>query len=143
MGPIPPGQRAAVEAAIRASDAPALDHKLAELIKTSPTAAWAFTHGMFVTGTSSPRAYVAATLEYHLRNGIAEQISCPTLVLDAEEDMFFKGQPEELYEHLTCPRTLIRFTAAEGAGAHCQVGAHRLAFGRIYDWLDNTLGHFA
>jgi hypothetical protein len=98
---------------------------------------------MFVTGTSSPRAYVAATLEYHLKNGIAEQISCPTLVLDAEEDMFFKGQPEELYEHLTCPRTLIRFTAAEGAGAHCQVGAHRLAFGRIYDWLDNTLGNIA
>ena len=64
---------------------------------------------MFVTGTSSPRAYVAATLEYHLRNGLAEQISCPALVLDAEEDMFFKGQPEELCEHLTCPKTSMRF----------------------------------
>ena len=85
----------------------------------------------------------SATLEYHLRNGIAEQISCPTLVLDAEEDMFFKGQPEELYEHLTCPKTFLRFTAAEGAGAHCQVGAQRLAFGRIYDWLDDTLRHVA
>jgi hypothetical protein len=104
----------------------------------SPTAAWALTHGMFVTGTATPRAYIAATFAYHLRDGIAEQISCPTLFLDAEEDMFFKGQAEELYDHLNCPKTLMRFTTAEGAGAHCQVGAHRLAFGRIYDWLDET-----
>jgi hypothetical protein len=48
-------------------------------------------------------------------------------------------QPEELYEHLSCPKTLMRFSAAEGAGAHCHVGVHRLAFGRIYDWLDDTL----
>ena len=82
----------------------------------------------------------AARRHRHLRDGIAERLSCPTLVLDAEEDMFFKGQPEELYDHLTCPRTLLRFTAAEGAGAHCQVGAHRLAFARIYDWLDKTFG---
>ena len=106
-------------------------------MKNSPIAAWALTQGMFVTGTSTPREYVAATLDYHLRDGIAEKISCPTLVLDAEEDMFFKGQPEELYEHLACPKTLMKFTISEGAGAHCQVGAHRLAFARIYDWLDD------
>ena len=127
-----------LEAAIMAKEAPEIDRKLKEMMKASPIAAWALTHGMFVTGTSSPRADVAATLGYHLRDGIAEKISCPTLVLDAEEDMFFKGQPEELYEHLTCPKTLMRFTVAEGAGAHCQVGAHRLAFARIYDWLDKT-----
>jgi hypothetical protein len=34
---------------------------------------------------------------------------------------------------------MIVFTEAEGAGAHCQVGASRLAFARIYDWLDETL----
>ena len=140
LGPVPSGQRAAVEAAARAKEAPEFDRKLEEVMKTSPTASWALSHGMFVTGTSTPRSYIAATLEYNLRDGIAEKISCPTLVLDAEEDMFFKGQPEELYSHLTCPKTLMRFTAAEGAGAHCQVGAHRLAFGRIYDWLDETLG---
>ena len=140
LGSVSPAQRAAVEAAARAKEAPEFDRKLEEVMKTSPTAAWALTHGMFVTGTSSPRAYIAATLEYNLRDGIAEKISCPTLVLDAEEDIFFKGQPEELFDHLTCPKTFRRFTAAEGAGAHCQVGAHRLAFGRIYDWLDETLG---
>jgi len=39
-----------------------------------------------------------------------------------------------------CPKILMRFTSAEGAGAHCQVGAQRLAFGCIYDWLDETFG---
>jgi pimeloyl-ACP methyl ester carboxylesterase len=136
----PAQERRLAEAAIRAKDAPEVDSRLEEAMKASPIAAWALTHGMFVTGTATPRAYVAATLDYHLRDGIAERISCPTLVLEAEEDMFFKGQPQQLYDHLTCPKTLMRFTAAEGAGAHCQVGAHRLAFGRIYDWLDSTFG---
>ncbi len=71
--------------------------------------------------------------------GVAERITCPTLVYKAEEDFFFGGQPELLYEHLTAPRTLLRFTADEGTGAHCHSGARRLAFGRIYDWLDEVL----
>ncbi len=44
-----------------------------------------------------------------------------------------------LFDHLTCQKALLDFTAAEGAGAHCQSGAQRLAFGRIYDWLDDVL----
>ncbi len=139
--PVAADKRAAALHALKAKEAPELDRMLEESMKNSPPAAWALTHGMFVTGTSSPRAYIAATMDYHLRDGIAENISCPTLVLNAEEDMFFKGQPEALYEHLTCPKTLMKFTTAEGAGAHCQVGAHRLAFGRIYDWLDGICSH--
>jgi pimeloyl-ACP methyl ester carboxylesterase len=120
LGPVPPGQRAVVEAAARAKESPEFDRKLEEVMETSPPAAWALTHGMFVTGTPTPRAYIAATLDHNLRDGIAEKISCPTLVLDAEEDMFFKGQPEELYDHLIGSKTLMRFSVAEGAGAHCR-----------------------
>ena len=94
----------------------------------------------FVMGEPTPHAVVAKMLKFNLRDGIAEQISCPTLVLDAEEDMYLKGQPDVLYEHLNCPKTMIRFTTAEGAGAHCQCGADRLANARIFDWLDNTFG---
>ena len=101
---------------------------------------WGAEHAGFVMGESTPHAVVAKILKFHLRDGIAERISCPTLVLNAEEDMFFKGQPQQLYDHLTCPKTLMRFTNEEGAGAHCQVGAARLAFGRMYDWLDETFG---
>jgi hypothetical protein len=94
---------------------------------------------MWATGAASPRAFVAKALDYNLRDGIAEKISCPTLVCEAEDDLFFKGEPQGLYDHLTCRKTLVRFTSAEGAGPHCQVGASRLAFARMFDWLDETL----
>jgi Phage integrase, N-terminal SAM-like domain len=106
----------------------------------SPVAQWGITHGMYAMGVPTPRAYLAAALAYNLGDGVAERISCPTLVCKAEGDLFFKGQPEELFAHLTCPKTLLRFSASEGAGDHCQVGAHRLSLGCIYDWLDQTFG---
>jgi hypothetical protein len=34
---------------------------------------------------------------------------------------------------------MLTFTDAEGAGAHREVGASRLAFARVYDRLDETL----
>jgi alpha-beta hydrolase superfamily lysophospholipase len=95
---------------------------------------------VYATGTTTPRAYLAAAQAYHLRDAVAEQIKCPTLVCEAEKDLFFDGQAQQLFDHLSCPKTLLRFTDAEGAGAHCEVGASRLAFARIYDWLDETLG---
>ncbi|HEY6341196.1 MAG TPA: alpha/beta hydrolase [Bryobacteraceae bacterium] len=135
---VPPDQREAFIAAVNQKEAPELDRKIVEAAKSSPSAKWAADQAGFVMGEPTPHAVVAKMLKFYLRDGIAEQISCPTLVLDAEEDMYLKGQPDELYQHLTCPKTMIRFTTAEGAGAHCQCGADRLANARIYDWLDDT-----
>jgi pimeloyl-ACP methyl ester carboxylesterase len=125
---------------IQADEAPEMDRLLTQLAQSSPTLEWAFAHGAYAFGAHSTREFLRKSLDYHLRDGIAEKISCPTLVCDAEGDLFFKGQPEELFKRLTCPKTLMLFTSREGSGSHCQVGAARLAFGRIYDWLDETLG---
>jgi hypothetical protein len=43
------------------------------------------------------------------------------------------------YEALTCPKTLLRFTAEDGAEEHCQLGALLLSNHRIFEWLDTTL----
>jgi pimeloyl-ACP methyl ester carboxylesterase len=137
---VPPDQREAFIAAVNQKEAPELDRKILESLKSSPSAKWGGDQAGFVMGEPTLHAVVAKMLTFNLRDGIAEQISCPTLVLDAEEDMYLKGQPDVLYEHLTCPKTMIRFTTAEGAGAHCQCGADRLAAARIFDWLDNTFG---
>jgi|ERR1700683_3321569 len=110
-----------------------LDCELVKSMDKSPSSKWAGEHAGIVMGVSTPHAVVAEMLKCHLREGIAEQISCPTLVLDAEEDAYLKGQPDELYKHLICPKAMIRFTSAEGAGAHCQCGADRLANARIFD----------
>ncbi|MFJ1709460.1 alpha/beta fold hydrolase [Kitasatospora sp. NPDC088346] len=134
-----PHDREEAERLLRAEHAPELDAALDAVIADNATARWAFNHGMYVMGVDTPRAFGAAYLDHTLADGIAEKIQCPTLVCDAEEDEFFKGQPAQLYDHLTCPKTLMHFTVAEGAGAHCHPGAMRLALARIYDWLDDTL----
>ncbi|MEU7895452.1 hypothetical protein AB0B45_21675 [Nonomuraea sp. NPDC049152] len=89
---------------------------------TDPTMRWACTHGMWVTGTAGPREYAAALLDYTVRDGIAERITCPTLVCSAQGDFAFQGQPEQLYDHLTCEKTFLEFTEEEGGDAHCQSG---------------------
>jgi predicted alpha/beta-fold hydrolase len=139
LAAVPEAQRAAFLAMIQAPEAPMLDKILQGMMASSPVARWSFIQGVYSFGVATPRAYLKAVLDYNLRGGVAEQIRCPTLVCDAEDDLFFKGQPQQLFDHLTCPKTMLRFTTEEGAGAHCEIGAGRLAFARIYDWLDETL----
>ena len=139
LASIPADRREEVRAALFAPSAPQLDAMLETAMKTSSVARWVFTHGMYAFGVDTPRAYLAATQAFHLRDGVAEQIKCPTLICDAEKDLYFQGQAQELFDHLTCPKTFMMFTDAEGAGAHCEAGASRLAYGRMYDWLDETL----
>lgn len=137
---VPAELRAAFIEMLNAKEAPEFDNMIEASMQASPTAAWGITHGMYAMGTPSPRAYLAAAQAYNLRDGVAEAITCPSLICEAQGDIFFKGQPEELFAHLTCPKTLMQFTESEGAGAHCQVGAGRMAFARMYDWLDHTFG---
>jgi hypothetical protein len=61
------------------------------LMRSSPTSRWAFTHGMSATDTSTPRSYLAASLAFNVRNGVAEAIACPTLVCGAWGDLFLKA----------------------------------------------------
>ncbi|MDQ7804941.1 alpha/beta hydrolase [Amycolatopsis sp. A133] len=120
-----------------------LDALLSAGRQASPTLRWACDHGRYVLGAATDREFVAKYLEYTLEDGVAEKITCPVLVCEAANDLFFGGEretePRRLYAHLEAPKTLLTFTAEEGADAHCHVGAQRLAAGRIYDWLDRTL----
>jgi hypothetical protein len=43
---------------------------------------------------------------------IVRNIKCLTLVLDAEKDDSFPGQPKKVYDTLTSPKSYIRFTVA-------------------------------
>ncbi|WP_326826103.1 alpha/beta hydrolase family protein [Streptosporangium sp. NBC_01756] len=132
------GDRELAARLLRAESAPEIDVLFEQLMATDPGVRWACTHGMWVTGTSTPRSYFADMLDYHLGDGVAERITCPTLVCSAPGDLFFQGQPELLYEHLTCPKTFLEFGADLGSDAHCQAGAQRLAMARIADWLERN-----
>ncbi|MFF0499611.1 alpha/beta hydrolase family protein [Nocardia aobensis] len=98
---------------------------------------WALRNGAWTFGAQSAADYVRKTAEYTIAD-VVDRIACPTLVLDAEDDQFFRGQAERVYRALTCPKDYIVGTAAEGAGEHCHMGAVLLTHQRIFDWLDEV-----
>jgi dienelactone hydrolase len=114
-------------------------YALTKVMKRNTGIRWAIENGMFTFHVRSIWNLIDATESWSLE-GVASKIRCPTLVCDAESDHFFMGQPKMLYDSLTCPKTFMRFTAQEGAGEHCQLGALLLFNHRVFEWLDTTLG---
>ncbi|AWB92972.1 alpha/beta hydrolase family protein [Aeromicrobium chenweiae] len=99
---------------------------------------WVLSNALWVFGADTAEELAAEVVKYDLA-GVADKITCPTLVCEGENDQFAPGQASKLYDALQCPKTFIRFTAAEGAGEHCQEGALNLFHQRMFDWLDDTL----
>jgi pimeloyl-ACP methyl ester carboxylesterase len=99
---------------------------------------WEVRNGRWTFGVSDLDDMLKATKAFTMA-GIADRITCPTLVLEAENDQFFKGQPQRLFDELTCQRELISFWEEEGAGEHCHEGAISLFHQRTFDWLDTVL----
>jgi pimeloyl-ACP methyl ester carboxylesterase len=117
------------------SDAKA--NALIEEIMSSSTQTFgpAFPWGMWVLGAGSPAAFVRAVAPYTLE-GYPPLVTCPTLVLDGEND---PGNASQLYEALRCQKTYHLFPAAEGGGEHCQEGVMCRLHQVVFDWLDTVL----
>ncbi|VVC77206.1 2,6-dihydropseudooxynicotine hydrolase [Aquicella siphonis] len=73
-------------------------------------------------------------------SSVAKHIRCPALIACSEGDPLSQSAPA-LYEAIQAPKTLLRFTRAEGAGGHCEALARTLYHQRVFDWLDETLGY--
>src|SRR5277367_78121 len=97
--------------------------------------------GFWANGVSNLRDYFKETERFTMK-GRAEMICCPTLITAAENDPLAIGA-QTLFEALKCPKALIKFAAAEGAGGHCEMMNRSLANRTVLDWLDETLGAFA
>ena len=93
--------------------------------------------GFWVHGVDSFGELLRATEPFTL-DGRLDGIRCPVLCAAAEEDPLSRSA-ERVYEGLSGPKTLVRFTAAEGAGDHCEMGNRPLFDQRVIDWLDETL----
>jgi alpha-beta hydrolase superfamily lysophospholipase len=115
-----------------------IEKGLEQLLKTNPKMHWSLIQrGLWVHGVTSLGAYAEAAMAMTLEGRVG-LIRCPTLLTTAEDDPLSDGA-EALLAELSCPKTLLRFTAAEGAGGHCEMSNRSLANLRILDWLDATL----
>jgi alpha-beta hydrolase superfamily lysophospholipase len=100
---------------------------------------WAIRNGLWVMGLDSSADLARAFRRYTLA-GVADQITAAVLVLDAENDQFFKGQPQLAVEAMVNAKvTLVTLAESEGAGEHCHMGAMSRAHQTIFDWLDDAL----
>ncbi|WP_067840475.1 alpha/beta fold hydrolase [Nocardia lijiangensis] len=109
------------------------------MMALSTQSRWAVRNGMWTFGAASPAEYIRMTQPYTL-DGLADKITCPTLVLEAENDQFFRGQPVKVHDALRCEKELMVFAAADGGGEHCHEGATQLFNQQTFDWLDTRLG---
>jgi dienelactone hydrolase len=116
----------------------AMDALIAHRAEAPSGQRWALSNALWVFDGATTRELLDEVDRYDLA-AVAHQISCPTLVCEAEDDQFFQGQPAKLYDALRCPKTFMAFTAAEGAGEHCHEGALTLFHQRLFDWLDDTV----
>jgi len=115
---------------------PELDAQLETLLTGTRDREW-YGSRMTAMGGKSVGDFIRRQLEFSLV-GVAGNIRCPTLVTEGDGD--FASQSQLLYDQLTCPKRLKKFSNAEGAGGHCEGLGATLFEGYAFDWLDGVMG---
>lgn len=78
--------------------------------------------------------WIKESMRFNARD-VIKLIECPMFIADPEDEQFWPGQSQEVFDALECPKTLVRFTREEGANWHCEPRARSLYDQRMYDWL--------
>jgi pimeloyl-ACP methyl ester carboxylesterase len=125
--------------ALDAEDVSGFNDIIAEAIQNNTQLRWTFTQGTYCFDSKSFYDFAVASKKMSLDDGVVERITCPTLVMEADGDQFFRGQPARVYETLKTAKTFARFTAEDGAENHCQSGALAYKDEVVFNWLDDTL----
>jgi pimeloyl-ACP methyl ester carboxylesterase len=126
-------------AAYDSGDRARCERIVAERMANDTPLRWVATQGTWSMGASGIADLVDRSKAYTLA-GITDRIRCPCLVMEAEADIFFKGQPQRVFDELQAPRTFARFTAVDGAENHCQSGALAYKDEVVFNWIAGTLG---
>jgi alpha-beta hydrolase superfamily lysophospholipase len=94
--------------------------------------------GFWVNGVDNLRDFLRCIVRFTM-DGRGDLIRCPTLITQAENDPLGASAPA-FFEALRCPKDFIRFSAAEGAGDHCEMMNRSALNRRALDWLDGVFG---
>jgi pimeloyl-ACP methyl ester carboxylesterase len=125
--------------ALEAKDSSGFNKLIAKDIQTNTQLRWTFTQGTFSFGTETFYDFAVACQKMTLAGGVIDRITCPCLVMEADGDQFFRGQPQHVYDELQAPKQFARFTAEDGAENHCQSGALAHKDEIVFNWLDDVL----
>lgn len=118
----------------------AADAVVGLLMAVNTQTRWAVRNGLWALGIGSAPDLVRAFKAYTIAD-VADRITTPTLVLDAENDQFFKGEAARAADAMVNSKTtLVTLYEADGAGEHCHMGAASRANQVMFDWLDEQVG---
>ena len=106
------------------------------VIRQSRALRWSIEQrGFWANGVTDLRGLIAATARFTLRDR-AHLIRCPVLLTRAENDPLAVAVGD--FAAALPDATVIDFTAAEGAGEHCEMMNRSLVNRRALDWLDGV-----
>jgi alpha-beta hydrolase superfamily lysophospholipase len=94
--------------------------------------------GFWANGAENLRDFLRCIMAFTLDDRAA-LIRCPTLITQAQDDPL-AASAQTLFEALRCPKELVRFSAAEGAGGHCEMMNRSAVNRRVADWLHDVFG---
>ena len=104
----------------------------------SPAAARTLAFRSRPYGLTDPFDLFTEVRKYQVRD-VAGQITTPMLILDPDDEQFFPGQPQQLYDLLPGEKEIIGFSQAQGANFHCQPTGRQLTHTQMLDWLADHL----
>jgi len=105
---------------------------------SDPKSKWTLAFRAKPYGASDAFDLFTEVRKYQVRD-VVGKITTPLLVLNPDDEQFFPGQPEELYELLPGEKAIIGFSQAQGANFHCQPTGRQLAHTQMLDWLADHL----
>jgi Esterase FrsA-like len=93
---------------------------------------------MAAHGLDSIEAYLSVLRTFNMVPDAA-QISCPTLLIECEND-FAGGGAQVLRDAMSVPADVMHLTAEQGVDGHCGGPGSELWAEAAYGWLDRTVG---
>jgi hypothetical protein len=108
-------------------------------LKISPSTRSMLALRMRPYGVTTPFEFFAACRDYALPDELIARITTPVLVTNPDNEQFWPGQSQELFDKLTSKKAIVAFSEAEGADSHCEPAASGIRSERIFDWLDEQI----
>jgi hypothetical protein len=105
--------------------------------KIDPKRAEFFGARMAAHGLDSIEGYFAELRRFTML-AYAANITCPTLIVEADND-FAGGGGTTLRDAMTAPADLVRLSAQQGADGHCAGLGQDIWAAAVYPWLARVL----
>jgi pimeloyl-ACP methyl ester carboxylesterase len=110
-----------------------------ELFKNNKMKEFYFLSRMNTHGITTPYDYLTELTKYTFVNDV-HSIQCPTLVCDNPDDKI-SNRGNTLFDALHCDKAYGGFSAAWGAGMHCEADGTGQFQRVMFDWLNDHFSH--